>query len=555
MANYTDGRERALSLLAGGIADGRAFFDLATEALVIGLGYRWGGVARLSEGGERLELMSLREYDRLRTPLSYDLAGSPCEKVYGAPKGQAHIFIPGGVAERFPECSGLGKIGAVCYRGEVFHDADGKPAGHVFAMDDREDGDDPNSRAFFRLVAQRVGAEYNHMRTGEALRESEARTRAAEQRLRDAIESIPSGFVLFDPEDRLVLCNQTWMDLYGYSEEDVRPGATYEDLVLLDAERGAVAGDPELYVRQKLAYRKQFRGSFDLQLRDGRWITIREGKTAEGGTVGVQTEITDRMEAIESLLGENAATEQANDAKSEFVARISHEMRTPLNAIIGFSDIIQDARFGPIGNPKYREYAGDIVSSGRHLLELVNGLLDLAKLESGVEELRDEVLDIAETVRAALVFVRETAETKGVALELRVSEDVPKLRADPSKLKQILINLLANGIRFTDPGGRVVVMVHGDPQAGVAFEIADTGSGIAQEDIEGAMRAYGQVGVALDRTEKGTGLGLPLAVSLAELHGGSLELDSVPGFGTLVTVRLPPERAVRGGEARRANNG
>ncbi|MDH3229959.1 MAG: PAS-domain containing protein [Alphaproteobacteria bacterium] len=553
MTKKASAREEALELLAGRTAFGAAFFDVAAEALVVGLDYRLGGVTRLSTDRKSVELLSLYDRNGKGAPGGYALAGTPCTKVYRAKADHRHVFISGSAAKRYSNIAGMGKIGAACYRGEVFFGPDGRPAGHVFAAGTRADADNADSRAFFRLVSQRVGAEYNRGLAEQALKQSELRTRAAEQRLRDAVESLSDGFALYDADDRLVLYNRKWMDLYGYSEEDLRPGIVYEDLVRLDAARGAVAGDVDAYVRQRLAYRRQFGGSFDLQLKDGRWITIREGGTSEGGIVGVQTDITDRMEAIESLLGEKDAAEQASNAKSEDLIKISHELRTPLNAIAGFGEIIKSASFGPIGNPRYREYAGDIVAAAHHVLGLVGGLLDRAKDDSSALALQEEVVDVAETVRAALVFVREAAASKRITIELYLADDMPKLKADPGKLKQILVNLLANGVKFTGAGGRVMVMVRAGPDEGFVFEIADTGPGIAEQDIDHVLREYGRAQNAGIADEEGTGLGLPLAAALAALHDGALELDSAVGFGTLVTVRLPWERAVFNESGRRAS--
>ncbi len=552
MAKRASAREEALELLAGRTAFGAAFFDVATEALVSGLGYRLGGVALLSADGKSVELLSLQDRKGKAGPQSYPLAGSPCRRVYKAKSGQPHVFISGSAIKRYASIAGMGKIGATCYRGEVFYGLDGKPAGHVFAAGTRDDEDSSDARAFFRLVSQRVGAEYNRSLAEDALKQSELRTRAAEQRLRDAVENLSDGFALYDAEDRLILYNKKWMELYGYSEEDARPGVLYEDLVRLDAARESIAGDVDAYIRQRLAYRRRFLGSFDLQLRDGRWITIRERATSEGGIVGVQTDITDRMEAIESLLGEKAAAEKASAAKSEDLIKISHELRTPLNAIAGFGHIIKSASFGPIGNPRYQEYASDIVAAAEHVLGLIKGILDRAKADSAAHSLQEEVIDVAETVRAALVFVRDAAANKRIAIDLYLADDMPKLRADPRKLKQILLNLLANGIKFTAAEGRVMIMVRANRDEGFVFEIADTGPGIAEADIDHVLREYGQVRGEGAETEEGTGLGLPLASMLAALHDGTLELDSAVGFGTLVTVRLPWERAVLNENGRRA---
>jgi PAS domain S-box-containing protein len=544
MAKGTADREKALSLLAGRVAHGQAFFDLASEALAIGLGYRWSGVAWRHSGGKELELLAFYEDGGNKELYKFSLAGSPCEDVYKSESNHTHMFLERGVAERFPKLAILAEVGAECYRGEVFFGPNGKPAGHVFAMSDREDRDDPDASSFFRLVSQRVGAEYNRWRAEQALQEGNARTRLADQRLREAVESISDAFVLYDAEDRLVLFNRKWVEFYGYDAEDAIPGVTYEELVRLDARNGRVAGDPEQYIRQRLAYRRRFHGSLILQLSDGRWIAIRETPTSSGGIVGIQTDITERMKEIETLLAERDAAEVANRAKSEFITKMSHELRTPLNAILGFGEIIRDARFGPVGNPKYTEYAGDITTSAHHLLDLINSFLDLARIESGEEELCEEILDVGETVRAALVFLRETAARKNIGIQLFLNDGLPRLYADRRKLKQILINLLANAIKYTGPGGRVLISVNGGETDGFVFEVADTGPGIAPEDIEAAMKPYGRVSTSIPAAS-GTGLGLPLAVSLVQMHGGMLEVDSVVGFGTMVTVTLPWSRAVR----------
>lgn len=547
MRQGSSGREEALSLLAGKAAFGPAFFDIVAQALATGLGYRWGGVGLL-RGGNSVHILSVWDAGRHLKPFEYDLIGTPCVALYDAGAGEcngamgSHVFLGQGVCEDFGSAA-LKSMGVVAYRGEAFFDPDGKPVGHVFAMHDEPVEDDREARAFFSLVAQRTGAEYNRWQAEGALLESERRTRAAEQRLRDAIENISDGFALYDADDRLVLFNRKWAEIYGYGEDDTRIGTRYEDLVRRDVELGAVGTDPEQYIQQRLAYRRQFAGSFDLQLRDDRWITIRERPTSEGGIVGIQTDITERMRAIEAVVAERQAAEQASVKKSEFLAKISHEIRTPLNAIIGFAEIIRSAGFGPVGNLKYTDYASDIVTSGQHVLQLVNNLLDLTKAESGEDELEEEVVDIAETVRAALVFVRDQAREKSISTELYFPREMPKLWADSRKLKQVLVNLLGNAVKYTDPGGSVTVTVTFDSLNRALFRIADTGIGIAREDMPEALRMYRR-GRASRRSQVGTGLGLPLAVSLAELHGGSLAVDSRPGVGTTVTVAMPQERTI-----------
>jgi signal transduction histidine kinase len=237
--------------------------------------------------------------------------------------------------------------------------------------------------------------------------------------------------------------------------------------------------------------------------------------------------------------------ETANRAKSEFLAAMGHELRTPLNAVIGFSELIKEETLGPIGSKKYTDYANDINMSGHHLLELINDILELSKSNHGVAELNQVTLDVTQLIRSVVMQMQQRADTTGVELATTVPDDLPALRADERKLKQILSNLLSNAIKFTEAGGKVELKVGCGTESGHVFQIIDTGIGIAPEDIPKAMSHFGQVDGDLDRRYEGTGLGLPLAKALAELHGGSLDLQSQIGVGTTVTVRFPDERVVR----------
>jgi len=232
----------------------------------------------------------------------------------------------------------------------------------------------------------------------------------------------------------------------------------------------------------------------------------------------------------------------ANRSKSEFLANMSHELRTPLNAIIGFAQVLRDEMFGALGNTRYRDYAADINDSGQHLLDLINDILDLSKVESGKVELYEDDIEVAALLRSALNMVQERAASGGVALETKVPDGLPALYADERKLKQILVNLLSNAVKFTKPGGVVTLRTWCDVHSGYLFQIQDTGIGMAQEDVPKALSPFGQVDSALNRQYQGTGLGLPLSKTLAELHGGILDLQSEPGVGTTVTLRLPAAR-------------
>lgn len=244
---------------------------------------------------------------------------------------------------------------------------------------------------------------------------------------------------------------------------------------------------------------------------------------------------------------EKLRAEEANQAKSRFLASVSHELRTPLNAIIGFSSIMNQEAYGELGDRRYAEYAADINASGEHLLKLINDILDLAKIESGSASLKEQVVDTIALAKECLRLIRPISEAKGVALIFVPGRDALNVRADPTKLTQILVNLLSNGVKFTPKGGSVELSVQMDSEDTLSISVIDTGIGMRQDDIPVALSIFGQVDDTLSRSYEGTGLGLPLAKCLAEMHGGSLEITSEVGQGTRVTVRLPASRVVSDG--------
>jgi|GEM_PF-2276050 len=386
-------------------------------------------------------------------------------------------------------------------------------------------------------------------RTGRLLRkatEAEARIARAEARLIDAMDSIPQGFALFDQEDRLVHCNRNYKTIVAGSRVALEPGVPYRDLCRAMVEGSQIVearDDGEAWLDERLMRHRLGRNREDLQLTDGRWINIVERRTRDGDIVTVSSDITD-VKLREAVLTEaRQQAELANRAKSEFLANMSHELRTPLNAIIGFSEMIRDGAFGPVGSAKYIEYAGDIRESGAHLLELINDILDLSKVEAGEIALNEEIVDLGRAARACVRLVGARAQANDLALEVDISDELPHLFADERKVKQIFINLLSNAIKFTEPGGRVSLRISVRADRAVEVVVADTGIGIAPQDIDQVMKPFFQVDSRLARKYEGTGLGLPLCKSLVALHGGSLKLESEVGVGTSVWIVFPATRA------------
>jgi two-component system, cell cycle sensor histidine kinase PleC len=386
-----------------------------------------------------------------------------------------------------------------------------------------------------------------------AKREAELRAGALERRLREAIDSFTGPFALWDARRRLVMMNKSFARLFKLEPKLVRPGTTFEAVSIATASavqrERADPADPQ---------------ARELELADGSWLRVVERRTADGGLVSVGLDITPQKTKEEELVRyqedllqsvtrlersegknkelarkydeEKKRAEQANKAKSVFLANMSHELRTPLNAINGFSEMIWGEMLGPVGHPKYKEYAKDIHGSGMLLLDLINDILDMAKIEAGKLSLTPRMVDPIDLIDNATRLVRRRAEEKGLQLIVD-APDLPEIEADPRALKQMLLNLLSNAVKFTDKGG---IMVEGREQdRGVAFRVIDTGRGISAEHLPRLARPFEQVETELTRNHQGTGLGLSLTKSLTEMHGGRFTIESEVGKGTVVTLYLP----------------
>ncbi|HTP81736.1 MAG TPA: ATP-binding protein [Alphaproteobacteria bacterium] len=379
-----------------------------------------------------------------------------------------------------------------------------------------------------------------------ALKASQAEAERAHTFLTDAIESISGGFVLYDADDRLVLMNRVAREWNPEFASVAVPGSRYEDLIRAAARSGVIVGTGdsiEEMVKERLAlHRKAFGRPVERRV-DGRWYQVTEYPTSNGGVVVLRTDVTALKEVNVRLEEARILADQANRAKSDFLAMMSHELRTPLNAILGFAEIIRDHSTA-LAPAKASEYAADIHTSGTLLLTLVNDVLDLSKAEAGMMELQLAPVDVSELVGRSLRMIKERATRQAITLSGKTDGNLPPLYADDRKLMQILLNLLSNAVKFTPGGGRVTVSATCETKGVLAIRVTDTGVGIAAENLAKALSPFGQIDNLLTREHSGTGLGLPLAKRLTELHGGTFDIESRVGLGTTITLRFPVDRGI-----------
>ncbi len=389
----------------------------------------------------------------------------------------------------------------------------------------------------------------------------------ADQRLADAIECTSEAFVLWDKNDRLVMCNAHFQQAYGLPDNVLVPGT--ERAVV-----NAAAARPVIERRIVDPGRSNHSQTTEVQLADERWLQINERRTRDGGLVSVGTDITQLKRNQERLreserrlmatindlsasrqilekqkaelstananyLAEKERAEAANRAKSEFLANMSHELRTPLNAILGFSEILQDQMFGPLGSARYNEYAKDIHDSGKHLLNVINDILDMSKIEAGHMKLSCERINLAPLIEECLRFTHIPAAQKNILVEQDISSEI-KLNADRRAMKQIVLNLLSNAVKFTNDGGRIAVRTRRVDDA-VMLVIADTGIGIPKSALSKIGQPFEQVQSQYAKSKGGSGLGLAISRSLTALHHGRMRIRSREGTGTVIAIRIPDQ--------------
>jgi signal transduction histidine kinase/HAMP domain-containing protein len=363
----------------------------------------------------------------------------------------------------------------------------------------------------------------------EAMAREKALRRSAENRLVDALETSREGVMLVAPDGKIVMSNSTLRGFFPRIAYHLMPGTHFDKALEL------IQG--QLAPTQPSSEDIQASGHAELELADGRWLRMTGSATSEGGTIIFLSDFTAIKEREESLRRAKGEAEAANASKTRFLANMSHELRTPLNAIIGFSEIISGQLFGQLGNERYLDYSQDILRSGRHLLAVINDVLDLSKSEAGKMVLAAREIDMREVLNDCTSMVREQCVSAGLTLTVTGMETQLPMIGDAAKLRQVFLNLLSNAIKFTERGGITLSAITGADS--VAVTIADTGIGMDPGDVEIAFQPFGQVDNRLERRYEGTGLGLPLTKALVDLHKGHIAIDSARGRGTRVTVSFP----------------
>lgn len=377
----------------------------------------------------------------------------------------------------------------------------------------------------------------------------EAQVRASEARLARLLDIADDAIVSTDGSHRIILFNKGAERTFGFRADEVI-GQRLEILLptsvrathaaRMDAFGSGTVAARMMGDRTEVTGRRKCGAEFPAEASISRF-------TQDDATIftAVLRDVSERKAIERQLMAARAEAEEASRAKSDFLASMSHELRTPLNAIIGFADMMCTETMGPLGSRIYHEYAGDILSSGQHLLDMINDILDFMKAEAGQLLMQTGEVDVLEEVTNCARMVQPRAERSGVTLSTAIDPAARYFLGDAKRFRQILLNLLTNAIKFTPAGGSVAVAARLDAAGRLLLTVRDTGVGIAPEDRTAVMEAFRQASHALDRNTEGTGLGLPLTKRLIEMHGGTLSLDSEVGAGTTVTAHFPAECVIR----------
>jgi PAS domain S-box-containing protein len=367
----------------------------------------------------------------------------------------------------------------------------------------------------------------------------------SERRFRLLAESSFDMIVQFDPRiQRQTYVSPACRRLYGYEPEEALAMSAEEVIHPEDVPKVREA-------LRRLEYADHAPITYRGRRKDGSYIWVEASltrsnnpETGASEVVSVVRDISERVRYEAALRQAKEEADAASRAKSEFLGTMSHELRTPLNAIIGFTEIMKEGVMGPLDNPHYRSYVADIHFSSTHLLNLINEILDVTKAEAGKLEVQEQVFDLRNVIEAVVRISGPPIDKAGVTVTIDLPADLPRLRADEGKTRQVFFNLISNAVKFTPPGGRIDISGRFDSDTGLSVTVADTGIGIAPQDLKRVLEPFVQVDSSLSRRHQGTGLGLPAVKGIMELHHGTIELQSTAGAGTAVTITFPPERAV-----------
>lgn len=409
---------------------------------------------------------------------------------------------------------------------------------------------DGTFRAVELAVSMLRQDENKNMRVVGTITDVEERRRAeralseAERKYRAIVENAAGGIYQVTPEGVYLSANPAMARILGYESSD----EILRDVRDANADIYVNPRERERNLRDALRS-GGLNVESEIRCKDGRVIWVQEnlrGVKDESGQLlyfeGSMEDITQRKLTEIALRSAKVESDLASRAKSEFLANMSHELRTPLNAIIGFSDIIQTQAFGDVGRPEYLEYARDINESGKRLLQVINDILDMSRIEAGERQLNEGVVDLGKIVPGILDMMGQKIEANKMIVSNFITAGTPKLIGELHAVKQMLVNLLSNAVKFTPEGGRISIQAELDGEGQLHVSVTDTGIGLTDEEIEKALSPFGQVNASLDKSESGTGLGLTLVQSLMALHGGSFELFSQKGIGTTATLIFPPKR-------------
>jgi signal transduction histidine kinase len=393
------------------------------------------------------------------------------------------------------------------------------------------------------IASTGVGALGRFQLAAARRRRGEATLKRQTALLQTTLENIGEGLSVFDRHRRLVARNQRFNELLDLPA-NLPLGTALEEVLGRQAARGDFGDlEPKIETARRLEeFYQEVPVTKERVTPGGRTLQIRRRDMPAGAILSIYSDITELKNSELNILRARSQAESASRSKSEFLANMSHELRTPLNAIIGFSEIISSELFGPLNNQRYLEYIRDILASSMHLLSIINDVLDMSKIEAGKLELAKEAVTLQAIVRDVLRMMRERASIRGISLVPCMAEDDIVMWADERALTQILLNLLANAIKFSDEGGTVIIRLATTSAGRAVIEVEDRGIGMTAEEQERALQPFGQAKPVITREFGGTGLGLPISKGLVEAHGGTLTISSAVGTGTTVRIVLPTER-------------